>query len=245
MTASRVPLAVVTALREELGPLLARGRREGRLRLGPGRGHRLRLGPRPLVAAWTGDGAASAAEGLRALLARVRPGALLLMGVAGGLSPRLEAGDLIAARQVRDAAGPAPPPDPALLERAVGSGRTTPGILLTVERIATTPEEKARLRRGLGTEEPAAVDLETAVWARAAGELGVPYLAVRAVSDPAKEALPLDFNRFRDSRGRVRRLAVALHALRHPGMIGELRALDRRVRRCAERLADFVAAVYD
>jgi len=90
---------------------------------------------------------------------------------------------------------------------------------------------------------PAAVDLETAAWARVAGELGVPYLAVRAVSDTASETLPVDFNRLRGADGRVRRSAVVLEAVRRPRLIPGLFDLGRRTRRCAERLADSVEAI--
>lgn len=114
-------------------------------------------------------------------------------------------------------------------------------MLLSAERIATTAGDKAALLRAAGVpaDVPAAVDLETAAWARLAGGCGIPDLAVRAISDSAQETLPLDFNRFRDAGGSVLRSWVALHALGHPSVIAELRRLRRRLRRCAERLADF------
>ena len=229
---------MVTALREELAPLLARSRVDGTVRAGRGRFYRLRLGTLAVFAGWTGDGARCAAEGLQDLLSRLPVDALLLAGVAGGLSPELEPGALVIAREVRDAGGAAPPPDPGWVERALDAVPATAGTLLTARRIAATAERKVELRRRLGGAAPAAVDLETAAWARAAAAHGVPYLAVRAVSDTAAETLPLDFERWRDRRGRVRRGGVALHALLHPGVIGALLGLRRRVRLCAERLAD-------
>ena len=234
---------MVTALREELAPLLARSRVEGRLRAGRGRFYRLRLGPRPIVAGWTGDGARCAAEGLEDLLSRVPVDALILAGVAGGLSPELAPGELVLAREVRDETGPAPTPDPRWVERALSAVPATAGVLLSARRIAATAERKAELRRRLAGGAPAAVDLETAAWARVAAARGVPYLALRAVSDAAGETLPLDFERWRDRRGRVRRAGVALHALLHPGTIGALLDLRRRVRLCAERLASAVESL--
>lgn len=237
--------AVVTALGEELAPLLARCRREGRLAVGRGRFYRLRLGTRPIVAGWTGDGARAAAEGLEALLARVPVGALLFAGVAGGLSGDLAAGELVIAHQVRDSEGAAPPPDPGWVERAVGAVPATAGVMLSARRIASTVEQKSELRRRLGGGEPATVDLETAAWARTAAAGGVPYLALRAVSDTADETLPLDFERWRDHRGRVRRFGVALQALRDPRLIGPLAGLRRRLRLCAEGLAAAVEALLE
>jgi len=237
------PPAVVTALREEVAPLLSRARVERRLRLRPGCFFRIRLGGRPLVAGWTGDGNLCAAAGLRALLAEVRVEALWLMGIAGGLSPELGVGDLVVAGEVHDAEGTAPPPDPAWLERVLAVSGGAAGILVSAGRIATTPEEKAALWTSCGEPVPAAVDLETAAWARVAGELGVPYLAVRAVSDTASETLPVDFNRLRGADGRVRRSRVVLEAVRRPRLIPGLFDLGRRTRRCAERLADLAEAI--
>ena len=229
--------AVVTALREELAPLLARGTVERRLMTEAGRFYRLKLGDRGLIAGFTGDGAIAAATGMRALLAAVEIEHLLLMGVAGGLSPELAPGALLLAREVRDGLRSVVLPDGTLMARAQ-SGDVTVGILVSHERIATTPEEKAELYRTVG-DGAAAVDLETAAWVCSAAESGVPYVAVRSVSDGASEALPLDFNRFQDARGQVQRGKIVLFALLRPWRIPQLAALGRRTRQCGERLADF------
>ncbi len=234
-------VAVVSALPEEAGSLVSRAWFGSRLRTRPGHFVRLRLAGRPLVVGWTGDGHRCAEAGLRTLLAEVRVEALWLMGVAGGLSPDLNVGDLVVSGEVRDGDGVAPPPDPQWVARAQDAG-ARPGTLVTADQIATTASEKADLWASCGEPAPATVDLETAVWARVAGELGVPYVAVRAVSDAAGETLPMDFNRLRGDDGRVRKSRVALAALGRPRQIPALIDLGRRVRRCAERLADCCAA---
>ncbi len=232
--------AVVGALPEEVATLLARGRKR-RLPTAAGRFFHLALGQRqPLIVGWTGDGAGRAGEGLERLLQQTRIGSLVLVGVAGALTPGLEPGQLIVARQVRDPSGAVPSPDGALLERALLCRGTVAGMLLSSDRIATTTKAKAELLHRLGGDAPAAVDLETAAWVRIAAARGVPYVAVRAISDTAAESLPLDFNRWLDARGSVRRSSVVLHALRHPGTISELRALRRRIQLCAGRVAGFV-----
>ena len=237
---TRSGLAVVSALREESAALLARGRVEERLRVPQGRFVRLRLGERSLVAGWTGDGATCAAAGLRGLLESVAVERLLLTGIAGGLSPELAIGDLVVAREVRDGEGAAPPPDAAWLGRVTRERPLPCGLLVSAPQIAGTADAKASLWRAHGAIAPAAVDLETAAWARIAGQARVPYLAVRAVSDTASEALPIDFERFRGADGRVRRGRLILHALLHPSRIPHLLELGRRTRLCGERLADLV-----
>lgn len=255
------PPAVIAALRREIAPLLARAREprreadgglaptlrgervraaeaDGGLRgvvgrwRSPARFYRVRLGGREAIVGWTGDGA-RCARALEALFARVVPARILFVGVAGGLSPGLARGALLAAREVRDEQGAAPPPEPA----RVGRGDAEPAMIYTSARIVSTAEEKARLWRSLGAPEPAAVDLESAAWARAAAAAGVGYALLRVVIDPAEEDLPLDFEACRGADGRVRTSRVALAALGRPAAVAALRRLERRLERCAERLA--------
>ncbi len=174
------------------------------------------------------------------LLAAVEVDRLIVVGVAGGLSPALTVGDVVAARTVRDETGVAPDPRFWFADDPSTGPRVAMGTLITSRRVATTSSEKTALWREHGAPVPATVDLETASLARVAHEAGVSYMALRAVSDPVGETLPLDFNEFADETGHVRQGAVARHALRYPRLIPTLRRLGRRVGRCAERLADVV-----
>ncbi len=232
-------LAIVAALREEVRPLLRRLRTERRQRLHGACFTWGFLSGRPVIVAWTGEGCRCAAAGIEALLSGSRIRGLLVLGMAGGLSPRLEPGGLVVATAVEDKAGRAPSPEREPLKRWLSRHPgATRALLYTAERMLITAREKTELWRRLGEPAVASVDLETAVYARAAGARGIPYLAVRAISDPAEESLPLDFNHFCDRQGRVRRLRVALHALRHPSIGWRLQALGSRMKLCAERLAD-------
>jgi len=239
---SGVAALVVAALRAEVAPLVRRldGRRRGAA--GGVRWVRGLVGGRSVVVAWTGDGAACAGRGLEVLLGRFRPARLVIAGVAGALSPELAAGSLIAARRVYDRDRPAPDPDAGLVA-AAGRCGVRPGVVLSSPDVAVTADDKAQLWRRLAQPPAAAVDLETAAFAGVAAAQGVPYLALRAISDTAAESLPLDFNRLRDRRGRVSRVAVIARTLRRPSLVPALFALQRRVSRCAEHLAAAVEAV--
>jgi len=68
-------------------------------------------------------------------------------------------------------------------------------------------------------------------------------LVVRAVSDTASESLPLDFNEFRDSDGRINRGKVARHLIFHPHLVGPLKGLRTRLRECAVSMADVVEGI--
>ena len=113
--------------------------------------------------------------------------------MAGGLSPRLFAGSLVASRRIVDDAGEAPRPDEALLARAVAAGAAA-ATLVTVSRPVVAASAKAELARAIGAnvrgDDSAAVDMESAAWSRVAAARGIPFLAVRAISDRFDEDLP-------------------------------------------------------
>jgi len=230
--------AVITPLAEELAALLAATAVEGERRVGAWRFTLGRLAGAPVVLVATGDARQWAARGLIALLDAFPVDRLVVLGTAGGLSPRLAPGALIVARRVREGAIDAPAPDPAWQERALASGRAVAGTVVTSEFILPYPEMKEALWRTLPGGGPAAVDLETAIYARLAARCGVPYIAVWAVLDPAEEELPMDFNLCRRRDGRVSRSRVVGRAVLSPGRLGELVQLRRRVRLCSERLAE-------
>ncbi len=195
--------------------------------------------PGDVVVALTGEGPRNAARAAAALCARHRPALLVGAGVAGALSPDLAVGDILVARRVLDSAGASPPPDEQLVARAAAMPGARSGTLLSVDRPLVSAAEKAAWAEKLG-EAPAAVDMESAAWARAAAAHGVAYLVVRAVSDDALEELPRFLSRCLDEDGGIRRSAVALRALAQPSTIPTLLQMRRRVRDCADRLAAFV-----
>ncbi|HEV2064018.1 MAG TPA: hypothetical protein VGS00_05665 [Thermoanaerobaculia bacterium] len=236
--ASAPPVAVLTALWEELAPILRRA--HGVERTGARGVRRGSLGGVPAVFAATGDGPARAERAAAAICSEFRPAALYGIGIAGALSLSLAASDLVVARRVRDGRSEAPAPDAELLSRARLAGDPAAVLLLTVDRPVTDPGQKAALAAALAGEEPAAVDMESAAWARAAAAADVPYAIVRAISDTASEELPEYLARCVGSDGGIRRGAVAVRALAHPSSIPVLLAMRRRLAHGADKLAAFL-----
>jgi adenosylhomocysteine nucleosidase len=181
-----------------------------------------RGGAEPLAG---GIGAAAAGRAAERLLADP-PEALLSVGFCGALDPGLRVGDLVAAEcVVEEASGEVFAADPRLLAAAPGRR----GTLVTARNLVRTPADRARLD-GL------ACDLESAAAARVAAGAGIPFLALRAVSDETRHILP-DFDRLTDAAGRLRPWAALCHVVIRPWELARLLRLWPASRRAGRALA--------
>ena len=174
-----------------------------------------------------------------------------MVGVAGGLSTDLDIGALVAAdRVINEPDGAVRPADGALVVAAASACGARRGVAVTASRIADSADEKRRLLALAttaggestlvadgGAPLAAVVDLESAGFAAIAGQAGVPWLVLRAVSDTAADSIPPLLNRSRDDGGAVRRGRVAWGLLTNPRALLPLLALRERVRACAGHLA--------
>jgi adenosylhomocysteine nucleosidase len=230
------PIAVVTAMKEEFEAVLSRAR-DARFR---GTFVEARIGTADVALCLTGDGAGNAGRAADMLCEAVRPAALLGAGVAGALSPGLAVGDVLVSRRVHDSHGDAPPPDARLLAQALENTQARAGTLLTVARPVVLASLKTALLQTLDDGGPAAADMESGAWARAAASRGIPYLIARAISDRAEEDLPEYLGRSLGRDGAIRRSSVVLSALAQPATIPALLRMRGRVLACAEKLAVFL-----
>jgi adenosylhomocysteine nucleosidase len=131
---------------------------------------------------------------LRALLATLDPDSfrgVISFGVAGGLDPALRSGDIVVATEVlagdaRWLAGLALN-DELVARVALGRRRVVRGGLAGVEQVIGARAGKAALWSETGA---SAVDMESHIAAAYAEESGLPFAALRVISDPASRALP-------------------------------------------------------
>ncbi len=116
---------------------------------------------------------------------------IVSFGVAGGLNPELRPGDVVIASEIiagkqRWSTAAALTENlvalPAKRRRSVVAG-----VLVGVEEVVTGQVAKAALRATSGAD---AVDMESHIAARYAEANGLPFAAVRVISDPAHRALP-------------------------------------------------------
>ena len=150
---------------------------------------RIAAGPGMIVICSSSD-----PQQLRALLATLDSSTfrgVISFGVAGGLDPSLKSGDVVVATEVlagdtRFLAGL------ALNEEMIASAalrrrRVVRGGLAGVEQVIAATACKAALHSETGA---AAVDMESHIAAAYAAKAGIPFAALRVISDPASRALP-------------------------------------------------------
>lgn len=150
---------------------------------------RIAAGPGMIVICSSSD-----PQQLRALLATLDSSTfrgVISFGVAGGLDPSLKSGDVVVATEVlagdtRFLAGL------ALNEEMIASAalrrrRVIRGGLAGVEQVIAATACKAALHSETGA---AAVDMESHIAAAYAAKAGLPFAALRVISDPASRALP-------------------------------------------------------
>lgn len=180
-----------------------------------------------------GGDAAGAARAVAALAPTVQ--ALVSFGLAGGLDPALQPGDLLVPEAVV-LDGTRWPTDPTL-SRALGGA--TPHTLLGGGPLLATAAQKRAARAASGAH---AVDLESAAVAREAAARGMPFAVLRAVIDGAGTDLPQAALVALDARGRIGGLRVVFAALTHPAELPALIALGRAAAAARRALAGRVAA---
>lgn len=150
-----------------------------------------RLGDRWLTLT-TGVGPAAAGSAARGVMAGSEIRALMSWGTCGGLDASLSGGTLVVLSRITDAAsGKTYPCDPQLSSQLAGLLKPVRAVIragLTCEAPVVTTAEKASLRQ---KHQVSVVDMETSAVAAVAAEFGVPFLAIRAVVDPANCTLPV------------------------------------------------------
>ena len=211
----------------------------------------------------TGMGRQRAERALEIVLQRYTPSAILSLGFCGALAAKLRAGDVVVCSQLMalltmpSPLRPAPSvgllySDKRLVAQALHidlplkwginrwpalrwKARPVGGGCLTAPSVATHRQVKEWLSWNFTG---AIVDMESYWLGLMAREAGIPFLAVRAVSDPLNESLPT-LDGLVDAFGRPKKGAVGRYLIEHPFACVGLTRLGIHARRAQKNLTGF------
>jgi adenosylhomocysteine nucleosidase len=217
-------IAIVAALEREVSPLINTWRvceREHE-------GRRFRFFESgEVVVICGGIGAAAARRAAEAVIANYHPAIIYSAGFAGALDASLKVGDVISPRRIVDSG------DSSSVVLDAGEG-----VLVSFRSVAT-PAQKAMLRESYGAQ---AVDMEAAAVARAADARGVPFAAVKVISDEMDFELPAT-EQFVTAEGKFLTGRFALHAALRPWLWGRVVHLARNSKHASRKLCDALRRV--
>ena len=174
----------------------------------------------------TGVGRKNAEASLRRFLANNLPKLVLTCGFAGGLNPELNVGDVVFMTGY------------SALEERLANADAKLASFFTAPRIATTAAEKNKLRAETGAD---VVEMESGTILAVCRESRIPCAMVRAISDTAREDLPLDFNALSKPDQSLNYGKLFLTVAKSPKKIGTLMQLKKKTQFAAEQLAVVLA----
>jgi adenosylhomocysteine nucleosidase len=193
------------------------------------------LGGRRIFLAANGAGPKLAVEAVDLARSELRNGdmdAVLSMGFCGGLDPALKIGDVFVATSIQTGS------DVAEVSTPRSSREYRSGILVSMDRVAQTAEEKRNLRRSGAS----AVEMEAAGVLSRVREWGMPLYCIRSVTDVANESFRVDLNAARTADGRFSTPRILAAAIQRPITVApELYELRKRCARAARSLGEFIA----
>jgi adenosylhomocysteine nucleosidase len=247
----RPPILFFAALRQELAGLERALVVEEHHRSSHCRQVKARHGAREVLLAQTGPGRDNAQRAARLVLDEWRPRLTVAVGYAGALRSDLEIADLVLCEEMyRLGAGETLSSpvqcDQGILELACealerGGLVARRGNSVTVDEECGDPYAK----EGLGRLGPVhVVEMENYWLAREARERGVPFMAVRAISDTLDLPLPEGCD-FVDQKGETDVARAALHVLRHPGSVIPILRLGRNAGKATANLTAFATALLE
>jgi adenosylhomocysteine nucleosidase len=209
--------AIVSAMHEELAAVLALMPHERKVLAAGREFFDGELHGRPVVAVLSRIGKVAAATTAAVLVERFKVDRVVFTGVAGGLAPGVNRGDVVIAHAFLQHDMDASPIFPkyevplygrarfatdaqltaeleAATRRALPGTRVHRGLVASGDRFLSTTAESAALRSALP--DALAVEMEGAAIAQVCHDCGVPFAAVRTISDRADDDAHGDFVSF-------------------------------------------------
>jgi adenosylhomocysteine nucleosidase len=166
------------------------------------------VGNADVVAITTGIGTALAIAATERLLGLGDFDRVMVVGIAGGVGPSVDIGDLVIPEVVVDG------PNGTEYRPAPIDGPVARGAIVTSDDFIVDPDRlRALIAQGV-----IAVDMETGSVAAVCAARGVPWSTVRAISDRAEEG-DEEMVKLANADGSPNGAAIARYFARHPGRI--------------------------
>ncbi len=202
----------------------------------------------------TGIGTRRSESSLTSLLREFRPDLIVSLGFAGALREGLTAGDLVWASRVfflsygasRNEGTELPeiylPDARKVADRLAAEISVREGCIVTLEDLVTKPEVRKRLPAEIP---PPVCDMETFALAGVAARQGIPFFAVRSVSDISAHEIPAELLDIFDESGKILFFRLFGRVLRKPGLIRDMLHLRRDSERAAKSLGVITKSIID
>jgi nucleoside phosphorylase len=204
---------------------------------------RTKVGKAEVTALLTGVGSSSQAMGLMMAMADEHKyfDICISSGLAGAICETLAVGDIIAPGSLlaeskhADRSTEELNVDAELRELALAAGAVNANCLFTADRMFVKASQKSAC-----SSRAQSVDMESFDLVKEARAWGARPVVVRAISDSAKEDLPIDFGLTLTKKKQISIGKVLLQVLRKPQALPALMRFGNQSRRAAERLARFL-----
>lgn len=231
-------IGLIAAMPEEIAPLLRRVGRYSREKAGRHKIYRFQAGPLSACLIESGMGPRNATEGASQLIEACTPQVILNFGFAGALSPELKSGDIVSADRLLFSHDGLFSEQQwlTLLQEPVGQ-QVQQAAFVTTSRITDKKYLADRLPTGI---RQAVVEMETAAVAKVAGTAGIPFIAIRAISDELGEELGFTLEEFCDQGLNLKIWRVLLTVARKPWIIPQLVRLGGNSKKAGYNLSSFL-----
>ena len=247
-------IGLIAAMPEEIRPLLRLAGKYRKEKVEGFEAYRFTFGEEKVFLVKSGMGLNNAAAAAQALI-KAKPCIVVNFGFCGAVKEGLQVGDIMMAQRILLNRGHLFSPQSGIVEEDAKritrlladllSGRdfhVHGGAFVSAAEIRNK-DEMARIVPAWAPNP--VLEMETAAVARGAAEGGVPFLAVRGVSDDAGEELGFSISELADAGMKIRMGKVLLTVASKPRIIPQMLRLARNSKKAGENLALAIAALLE
>ncbi len=247
-------IGLIAAMPEEIRPLLRLAGKYKKEKIEGFRAYRFGYGEEKVLLLQSGMGIDNAVSAAHALI-KAKPCIIVNFGFCGAVKAGPRVGDIMVAQRILLNRGNLFSPQSGIIEeeakrltRSLSDLFNDKGFRVHGGAFVTAAEirSKAEMATMVPSWAPNPVlEMETAAVAKAAAKEGVPFLAVRGVSDDAGEELGFSISELSDGRMKIRLVKVLLTVARKPWIVPQMLRLARNSKKAGENLALAVVAMLE